>query len=694
MNPGWVIAALVYALLCLGATAGADSTASSASPQQKWFSQYGQDRFVYERFFATAAAEALDGTAGASKGGVFVELGAADGEEKSNTLAFERLLGWTGLLIEPSQPLFSRLRQTRPRCKCVNDCVARVAGHYSFAEDGLNSGFAAYSPGGDGASTDKGKAGGNEGLRFCRTLAELIDEHLGHVAHIDYLSLDTEGSELDILQSFDFRRHTVDVITVEVHDWRERIRAERLALLLHYRGFRFVERLVDDEVWVRRRGLWPDPGCLLPIAGLSEKVGTSKGISPHGGWAQARRILRSAHKKLASTISDGGSILPLRLHENLGRALFKLVHDFDEGHPNVLKQCPPGALTLGLIAALVRTRESSRVPADFHTATQELRKQTIFHPNTGILHLLQAYSRQDSVEEAEHAGARFDVRLPLGRAWHETTFSDALESGWPIFGLLDVLAQLSVSAGHLYEKVRFSSAEYHFPVRVPRLPCTLEVHRDGELNLPRVMLVQKTRGSGRGPRPSTQDAVLDTDACGLLGVAAARFHAARAFGQQVLLAGGKDRFVPLANWSTRCWQTFRNHTRGNTDYARDACRAHKPQACAAVKGQAQRVPRRCLYLQHQPGACLRVRRSTPLDGTQAAVLVQEGERLFREFVQRHGFFAALWASASQQLAPQSGTAESNMKAASAPVPGANVGETLFGVLDSLQQLMLGPELLA
>ena len=44
---------------------------------------------------------------GRSKRGFFIEAGAYNGVELSNTLYFEKNLGWTGLLVEPNPDAFA-----------------------------------------------------------------------------------------------------------------------------------------------------------------------------------------------------------------------------------------------------------------------------------------------------------------------------------------------------------------------------------------------------------------------------------------------------------------------------------------------------------------------------------------------------------------------------------------------------------
>src|SRR6185295_17516271 len=87
----------------------------------KFFSQIGQDRFLLENFFR------------GKRGGVFVDVGAYDGEQLSNTLFYERTMGWTGLCIEPLPSAFAKLKERRTAI-CENVCVADFEGESDFLE--------------------------------------------------------------------------------------------------------------------------------------------------------------------------------------------------------------------------------------------------------------------------------------------------------------------------------------------------------------------------------------------------------------------------------------------------------------------------------------------------------------------------------------------------------------------------------
>jgi FkbM family methyltransferase len=150
---------------------------------------------------------------GLTKPGYFVEFGAADGIALSNTFVLEKKLGWSGILCEPGKSWHHSLSQNRG---CIIDtrCVFSVSGEsISFSENYL----------GELSSITKFASTRNQGI-LKRTLAsyqvetvslkDLLDFHKAP-KHIEFLSIDTEGSEFEILNSFDFQAYTFGAICVE-----------------------------------------------------------------------------------------------------------------------------------------------------------------------------------------------------------------------------------------------------------------------------------------------------------------------------------------------------------------------------------------------------------------------------------------------------------------------------------------------
>ncbi len=122
--------------------------------------------------------------------GTFLDVGAGDGIDASNSLHFQRN-GWTGLLIEGDRRQLERLRRNRPGEQIVEAVIARRTGQVEFflADHLDHSGLKPHRP-------DFPRE-----LRDGITLPDLLVS-LGHRDTVwDLLSIDTEGTELDIWES-------------------------------------------------------------------------------------------------------------------------------------------------------------------------------------------------------------------------------------------------------------------------------------------------------------------------------------------------------------------------------------------------------------------------------------------------------------------------------------------------------------
>jgi FkbM family methyltransferase len=209
------------------------------SEKMQSFSQHGQDKFVLEAFFKDR-----------KKSGVFVEIGAYDGVTFSNTLLFERL-GWRGLCIEPMPSAFQKLTAARSAV-CINCAVADNTGTGTFLEVDMPSGFEKMYSGLKANFDERHKNtiqqwGKNprEIKVPIRRLGEILDEQ--GMRRVDYMSIDTEGSEWKILRSFDFGAFDVRVLSVENNYQDEKIRKH-----LAGNGYRLVNVFAEiDELYAK-----------------------------------------------------------------------------------------------------------------------------------------------------------------------------------------------------------------------------------------------------------------------------------------------------------------------------------------------------------------------------------------------------------------------------------------------------------
>jgi FkbM family methyltransferase len=156
------------------------------------YAQEGEDRVL---------ARAFDG----QSAGFYVEVGAHDPRRFSNTYAFYRR-GWRGITIEPDPAAAAAFARLRPRDIHLQIGIAEAPGslvYHRFDEPALNT-FDA------GVAARRGAAGRFRALEPATiavdTLAAVLDRHLPRGQAIDFLSVDAEGYDLQVLRSGDWER--------------------------------------------------------------------------------------------------------------------------------------------------------------------------------------------------------------------------------------------------------------------------------------------------------------------------------------------------------------------------------------------------------------------------------------------------------------------------------------------------------
>jgi FkbM family methyltransferase len=178
-----------------------------------WRGQAGQDAWVHSLI--------TDGP------GMFIDVGAYDGIEHSNTYALETEHDWGGICIEPQPIAFEMLRNNRPGSICRHAAAGAIDGTCRIL--------------GDRTVTDAGTV-----VPLSR-LDTIIAGATGDTCTmIDYLSIDVEGDELEVLAGMDFDRWHVRLITIEHNLYRDGpTHKDAIHRYLTGRGF---ERAVEDVV--------------------------------------------------------------------------------------------------------------------------------------------------------------------------------------------------------------------------------------------------------------------------------------------------------------------------------------------------------------------------------------------------------------------------------------------------------------
>ena len=182
-----------------------ESAAATRAPTA-WHSQSGEDKYAYEHFF------------NGMPGGSYLELGALNGVQLSNTKSLHDQLGWRGLLIEANPTSFRDLTTNRPLDLCVNAAICETPHtvHYAIPPESnraIGGIWELMSP--------AFKKTWYPNVQDVAGFPEVTCEPLGAILkqfgirHIDFFSLDVEGGELDVLRSIDWDFTRVSVIVVE-----------------------------------------------------------------------------------------------------------------------------------------------------------------------------------------------------------------------------------------------------------------------------------------------------------------------------------------------------------------------------------------------------------------------------------------------------------------------------------------------
>lgn len=178
---------------------------------------------------------------GFKQNGTFIEVGACDGLATSNTLLLEQVYGWQGILIEPAKIWHSEIFKHRTsiidlRCawKTTGDQIQFIEKDDSCTSTVLSS--------------DEPERA-NDKIYWVETvtLNQVIKEN-ETISQVDFLSVDTEGSELEVLSGFPFERFTPNFICVE-HNFEEPKRSE-IRSLLNSKGYSvFLESQSSVDDW-------------------------------------------------------------------------------------------------------------------------------------------------------------------------------------------------------------------------------------------------------------------------------------------------------------------------------------------------------------------------------------------------------------------------------------------------------------
>ena len=169
------------------------------------------------------------------KNGYFVEFGATDGISLSNTYLLESNFSWSGILAEPAKVWRSSLIANR-KASISLKCVWSESGKSLKFKETTNPELSGVI---DLEVSDQLMNQRDAGIEYdviTISLQDLLQEN-NAPSYIDYLSIDTEGSELEILKAFNFDKYKFGIITCE-HNFTEN--QEKIKVFLESHGYKQV----------------------------------------------------------------------------------------------------------------------------------------------------------------------------------------------------------------------------------------------------------------------------------------------------------------------------------------------------------------------------------------------------------------------------------------------------------------------
>ena len=176
------------------------------------------------------------------KNGFFVEFGATDGLDLSNTFILEKRFDWNGILVEPGLSWHKTLKKNRDVIIDKN-CIWKESGKKLIFNETNKLEFSTID---EFTSSDSHKSTRKNGRKYEVKTISLEELLLKYNAPriIDYLSIDTEGSEFSILENFNFNKFKFKIITIEHNYTKMR---EKIYRLLIQKGY--VRKFEDLSRW-------------------------------------------------------------------------------------------------------------------------------------------------------------------------------------------------------------------------------------------------------------------------------------------------------------------------------------------------------------------------------------------------------------------------------------------------------------
>ena len=164
------------------------------------------------------------------RNGFFIECGANDGINQSNTWFYEKKLNWKGMLIEPVPQLFTQLKNNRSK-KNIFENVCLVGKDYKSKY--INMRY-------DNCRTKVLSNNTNKRITVkTSTLSELLNKN--KIVNIDLFTLDVEGYENNVLEGINFTKHKFKFFLIETKKFI------KIKKYLNSKNYQFIKKLSHHD---------------------------------------------------------------------------------------------------------------------------------------------------------------------------------------------------------------------------------------------------------------------------------------------------------------------------------------------------------------------------------------------------------------------------------------------------------------
>lgn len=182
----------------------------------------------------------------------FLDIGAHDGVTYSNSYFFEKERNWTGICIEPIEKVFKSLVQNR-NCIKVNCAISEKEGEEIFLKaEGYAEMLSGLKKNYNKNHIErlqkviKSKGGKVEEVKVkTRNINNILIEN--NIKEIDFCSIDTEGSELMILETISFEKFIIKSLSVE-NNYKE----NSIGNFLKTKGYIMLAKRSADEIYIKK----------------------------------------------------------------------------------------------------------------------------------------------------------------------------------------------------------------------------------------------------------------------------------------------------------------------------------------------------------------------------------------------------------------------------------------------------------